>query len=269
MRKIRPYLAGVKLELLGMFQYTLFYWAHFFTLCVSVIIVYFLWDAIIPNGTGAIHGFNSKSTMIGNMVLITIVSQSLKTKIMRNLSEKVQQGTLAIELIRPVSFLPMQMTRELGEQLVTTITQFIPMLIVVPLILKLPMPTSIVGWTVFFIAVLLGYSVLLMYSLLLAMFVFVSHNWWGLSQFSQFVTSFFSGAIVPITIMPIFLQKIAYALPFQYMFAIPAKIFVQPEPIQNVIPLFGSQLLWIFGMLGLTVFIWNKWIMKNIVVNGG
>lgn len=269
MKKLRPYLAGMKLEMLGMMQYSIWFWAHLFTKSITVVVVYFLWSAIFAGQTGSVYGFQSKDIAIGYMCMIFLVSYSMNSNLMGILSNKIRQGSLSTDLIRPVSFLIMELAKEIGQELVIVGMQFIPITLVFVFVFKCPTPTNIEGWSVFAIAFLLGYFVLLAYSLLFSMLVFVTQNWWGLSQLSQFVTAFFSGSVMPISMMPGGLQTLAYALPFQAMLSVPAKLFVQPEHFVQALPLFGTQFAWIIGMFSLTAFIWKKWIMHNIVVNGG
>lgn len=269
MRKLRPYLAGMKLEMLSMLQYSTWFWAHLFTKSVTVVVVFFLWNAILNGQTGAVYGFQSKEVMIAYMCMITLISYSMNSNLMGIISNKILQGTLSTDLIRPVSFLKMQIATEIGQEIMILGMQFIPVTAIFILIFKLPIPTNIEQWSVFIIALLLGYFVLLAYSLLFSMLVFVTQNWWGLSQFSQFIMAFFSGSVVPLAMMPGGLQALAYALPFQSILAVPAKVFVQPEGLTGAAPLFGVQLLWIIGMFSLNAVIWKKFIMRNIVVNGG
>lgn len=269
MRKLRPYLAGMKLEMLSMMQYSTWFWAHLFTKSITTVVIFFLWSAILKDQSGAVYGFQSKEVLIGYMCMITLISYSMNSNLMGNIANKIRQGTLATDLIRPVSFLKMQLATEIGQEIMIIGTQFIPVALVFIALFKLPTPINAEQWLVFVIALVLGYFVLLAYSLLFSMLVFVTQNWWGLSQFSQFVVAFFSGSVIPLAMMPGGLQTVAYAMPFQSILAVPAKMFVQPEHLMNAAPLFGVQLLWIVGMFSVTAMIWKKWIMHNMIVNGG
>ncbi|MGL4662429.1 MAG: ABC transporter permease, partial [Culicoidibacterales bacterium] len=231
MRKLRPYLAGMKLEMLSMLQYSTWYWAHLFTKCITVVVIYFLWSAILNSQSGAVYGFQSKEVMIGYMCMIFLISYSMNSNLMGILSNKIRQGTLSTDLIRPVSFLKMELAKEIGQEIMILVTQFLPITIVFVIMLKIPTPTSVDYWFVFICALVLGYFVLLAYSLLFSMLVFLTHNWWGLSQFSQFVMAFFSGSVMPITMMPGGLQAVAYVLPFHAMLSVPAQLFVQSESL--------------------------------------
>lgn len=269
MRTLRPYFAGVKLEMLGMMQYSMWFWAHLFTKIMTVVIVYFLWSAILQNQVGEIYGFQSKEVAISFMCMIFLIGSSMNSNLMGNLANKIRQGSLSTDLIRPVSFLLMEIAREVGREVMVLLMQFLPVTVLFVILFKCPMPVTIEGWLVFTFALVFGYFVLLSYNLLFSMCVFVTQNWWGLSQFSQFIMAFFSGSVVPILMMPDALQRVAYALPFQAMTSIPAQLFVQPGHITSALPLFANQLVWIVIMFSATALIWKKWIMYNIVVNGG
>lgn len=269
MKRLRPYFAGMKLEMLGMMQYSIWFWAHIFTKSITVVVIYFLWSAIFSNQTGAVYGFQSKEVAIGYMCLIFLVGYSLNSNLMGILSNKIRQGTLSTDLIRPVSFLKMELAKEIGQEMMILGTQFFPITVVFVIVFKCPTPTNLESFFVFCLALIFGYFVLLSYSLLFSMLVFVTQNWWGLSQLSQFIAAFFSGSVMPIAMMPGGLQAISYALPFQAMMSIPAKLFVQPEGFIQAVPLFANQLFWIVLMFSLTAVIWKKCIMHNIVVNGG
>lgn len=172
--------------MLGMLQYTMWYWAHLFSLVVSSCVIFFLWRAILEGQKGEVFGFQSKASMIGYMVIITLITYSFNSNLIGKLANKVRQGTLVTELIRPVSFLLMQIAQEIGQQLMILLTQFFPVFAMIVWVFHIPIPTSFMQWCLFLISMSLGYGVLLAYSLLFSMFVFATQNWWGLSQFSNY-----------------------------------------------------------------------------------
>ena len=82
------------------------------------------------------------------------------------------------------------------------------------------------------------------------------------------IVNFFSGALIPLTMMPGVLQKIAYALPFQGKVYIHSSIFMQSTVRRDPMYLILSQIVWCIVLYIVQVILW-RCAIKKVVINGG
>jgi ABC-2 type transport system permease protein len=85
-------------------------------------------------------------------------------------------------------------------------------------------------------------------------------------QFS--VATFFSGALVPLEIMPVWLQKITLSMPFAQALYVPVSLLSGITPLSAMPQLWLTQALWLLGLLLGSRLIFRVAVRK-ITVQGG
>lgn len=266
---LRPYLGMIRISLLGFFQYIGWFWSTLFSVTIGLLVYIFLWKAILANAISEMPGFSNDTQFITFITVSFLINRMMNSNMAGNLSNLIREGMIATQLARPVRLLPFLACEDIGIFIVNIITLFIPIFIVVLFSFQLLLPSSILQIMMFLLSLIFGFLVFLSYSVFMGLFVFVTESWWGLSQLSMFIVTFFSGALVPISIMPKILRTIASFLPFQTSVTFPTNIYIHAMSIQEVLPYFLIQIAWIVGILLVTSFVWKRWIVRNIVVNGG
>ncbi len=82
------------------------------------------------------------------------------------------------------------------------------------------------------------------------------------------VGSFFSGALVPLAMMPGWLQTVAAALPFAQAISVPVSLLSGITPLSDVPRLWLIQLVWLMLLLFLSRVVFST-ALKKITVQGG
>ncbi len=130
------------------------------------------------------------------------------------------------------------------------------------------MPTDPLVWIVFLISLTLGASILFLFDWIFASLAFYSTETWGLSVVRIGVATFFSGALVPLTMMPTWLQDVAAALPFAQTIFVPVSFLSGITPIANALQVWLVQLAWLAGLLVLSRWVFSR-AVRQVTVQGG
>ena len=97
---------------------------------------------------------------------------------------------------------------------------------------------------------------------------FYTYNQVGISQIINSLIEFFSGALVPVVLLPMIIQKATYYLPFRLITDLPFRLYSNNIGIQEGIMSIGLQLIWIIILIFLGNLIVKK-SLKKVFVQGG
>ena len=161
----------------------------------------------------------------------------------------------------------MNYAQSLGS-LVTELTLQIPMAIVAILFFGLRLPQTCPPGLAFLISALLGYTVMFFFNWFLACFTFYTTEIWGLGVLIEGMTFFLSGALVPLVMMPDWLQNIVLTIPFAQALAVPVGLLTGITPLSEAPRVWLIQILWILGMWIVSTLFFRVAVRK-ITVQGG
>jgi len=82
------------------------------------------------------------------------------------------------------------------------------------------------------------------------------------------VISFLSGVVFPLYLLPGFLQDVFYFLPFHLIIDGPINVYLGNRTGNDLLMLFGQQVLWISIFCLATLLLWRK-AKKKLTVQGG
>ena len=91
---------------------------------------------------------------------------------------------------------------------------------------------------------------------------------WGLRNAKNAIVNFFSGALVPIALLPGWLQGIVNVLPFKNIIYVPTMIYMGQYSLQEAAMNIGLQLFWAAALWLLTKALFGLSIRK-VSINGG
>ncbi len=94
------------------------------------------------------------------------------------------------------------------------------------------------------------------------------HRNLGLSALRLSIGSFFSGALIPLAILPGWLQKIAEFLPFSQTISVPVSFLSGISSLADAPRIWAVQLVWLAALFILSRLIFNRAVQK-ITVQGG
>jgi len=79
---------------------------------------------------------------------------------------------------------------------------------------------------------------------------------------------FFAGAVIPVPLMPTWLQNIVYLLPFHYTADFPFRVYSGHIPTSEAIIGILAQLVWLVALILLGNFAFKS-VLRKVVIQGG
>jgi ABC-2 type transport system permease protein len=117
-------------------------------------------------------------------------------------------------------------------------------------------PTPLEG-LVFFLAIWGAYLIRTMFMSILGMITFWTTRVSAIFELALAVELLLSGRLVPLPLMPDWVEDLAVVLPFQWSFYFPIQALVGDYSAGELLGGLGMQVLWIVVLTGLTLFVWR------------
>ncbi|MBN2386254.1 MAG: ABC-2 family transporter protein [Anaerolineales bacterium] len=264
MRKFTKYWAIFKIQLINSLAYPAeLFWR-------SIIVVLFLWVfaqlwklPFAGTESGVIAGLTYADTLW--YLMLTEAIELSRTRLIRNISEAVKDGSVAYLLNKPYDFLLYQLSTSLGETffrwlLTTLLGGAMAWLLVGP-------PPDPRGWPLVLVAILGSWVLNFCMSALIGLLAFVTEEVAPFEWVYQKMIFILGGMLIPLDFFPAWLQNLARCLPFAYQTYGPARLFVDPS-LERFAALMLGQFTWIAGLSLLLALAYNRGL-RRLAINGG
>lgn len=183
------------------------------------------------------------------------------------IERRVQRGTVAGDLIRPVGLIPQMLAYDVGF-VIGRIPLILVMLPFAALVGSLALPPTALSILGYLVSLLLAYILSVLIWLPVGLLGFWVINATGIRFLMFSVLAFVSGQMVPLWFMPDGLRTLLEWLPFQGMAYTPLSIYVGQLEGAEIVRALGIQAAWIMVMAILVRWIWSK--AQNVVqIQGG
>lgn len=249
-----------------MLVYNIWIWMSIFVEIITTTIFVFFWRAIYAD-QALVAGLTLQATL--NYILLARVIRplSLNTNMIYRFGRLLREGEITTMLLRPLDLQASMYGDSLMNMLCQAIIQ-IPMLIVALLVFGLQLPSDPLLWGCFVVSLLLGRTALFFLDWTIGCISFYITESWGLSMMRVSIGTFLSGAFVPLTMMPAWLERLALALPFAQALYLPTSFLSGITPAAAAPRIWRDQIiaLVVLGVLSRLVF--NR-SLRTITVQGG
>lgn len=263
--KLAPYFAFAKKSFLNRSAYR---FDHFMGILNTLLRIFIFWCIY-----RALYGTKSEVDGI-TMAMVTtnfVLSIGLDAVFGINdyyLPDRIGNGSIATELLLPISFQGRMLFDNLGNTLFRLIFHFIPALAVSALTVGV-LPPANAGCLLFFVlSALLGYGVLWTLSYLLQMFSFWLINMWSLITIKNVFVNVLSGSMMPLWFMPEWMEPLLQLLPFSSIYFTPVQIYLGQLMPEEIVTKCLIQAVWIVILYLCGTVLWEKG-KKKLVVQGG
>lgn len=238
---------------------------------IEVSIMYFLWIAIFNSSkSGVINGFNKEEIVI-YILMSFITTQLISVNMDWTISDDIVTGSIATNLIKPISYEKRILSESLGNVVLDGITITLPLWIIFyayNFINKGTLPPNIGTILLFILSLVLGYLVVFIFNFIFSISAFFVTYMWGFLLCKSVIISFFSGQLLPIAFFPNWLQEISKFLPFSSMNYTPVMIYMDKLSTRDIIFSLCVQVAWIVILYAIYRVLWAK-AMKRVTVLGG
>ncbi|ACT01812.1 ABC transporter permease [Paenibacillus sp. JDR-2] len=183
----------------------------------------------------------------------------------------ITSGNIAYELCRPCGIYSFWYAKLLAQRLSSAILRCVPILLVAFLLPKpynLTMPPTGTTLALFVVTLLLGLAV----NIAISMFIYISVFWTlspvGSTLVIAVIGEFLAGMIIPVPLMPDWMQALTYALPFRWTADFPFRVYSGQIPQSEAVWGILIQCVWLAALILI-----GRWCLKKalrqVVVQGG
>lgn len=187
-----------------------------------------------------------------------LISNGLTHAYYRNdmfIQDKLKQGTLVVELIKPVNYRLKVFSQDFGKALYGVIFNMLPsMLLTIPL-MGVHLPKNIACFALFVISAVMGFTINWLFDFIIHCFSFYVFSIWGVFTVKRALTDILSGALISLWFMPESVLRVLNFTPFISIFFIPLRLYLGELGAEKIPFAFLTQLFWLIFL----------WLIGNIL----
>lgn len=260
------YVDFIRIRFLTMLAYRVNYYSGIIIYAINIGAYYYLWKAIYGSQE-TLQGFT-----LAQMTTYVAVSWMARAFYFNNLDREIandiRDGSIAMQLIRPYSYLLVKMMQGFGEGLFRMLLFMVPGMVIVCLIFPVTLPRDPATWGVYLVMLLFSFLINSQINILTGLFAFFVENNEGMMRMKRVLVDLFSGVLIPVAFFPGWMEAVMQWLPFQAITYLPSAVFTGRTPLSEAFGLMGLQALWFAVLL---VPIWFTWraARKRLFVQGG
>lgn len=269
MKKLRTYLPFT----FNTFQMLLSYKANVIIFMMGewlmLMVSFFLWKAIFASSPNQILNGFSLEEMYAYIMFSFLTGLMTSVDISFDISREVKDGTIAINLIRPISYEMRMLFQALGGVLYNFLVIFIAAFLVVNVLLFNANGTVYLPQLpLYAVSLTLGLLINFYFSYTFGLLSFKVTNMWGVSQIMGALSQLLSGALIPLVFFPDVVQRIIQLLPFSSIIYTPVMIYLGKLTGPDALYFIALQLFWLLMMVLLSRAVW-KAVVKSLTILGG
>ncbi|MDR0949820.1 MAG: ABC transporter permease, partial [Lachnospiraceae bacterium] len=187
------------------------------------------------------------------------------------LLDAITSGNVAYELCRPYGLFSFWIVRLLAMRLSSVLLRCLPILIIASLLpasYRMSLPASPVAAFLFLLSLLISLFLISAISMFIYILTFVTLSPLGARLMIGVAAEFLQGAVIPIPLMPMWLQKMLNWLPFRYTSDLPFRIYSGNIAGTDALFQIGIEILWVVALFMLGAWAFRR-VLRRIVVQGG
>jgi ABC-2 type transport system permease protein len=263
---IRPALSFARIGFLNMLAYRARYYVGVLTYLFNVAVYYFIWRAV----------FRNSQTVVGltleEMITYVAVGWTIRSfyfnEIDRDIAGQVQEGRLAMNLIRPVNFQTVMVFDAAGQSAFRAALFTVPIGVVIALLFPVRPPASWQAGMLFFLSAVLSFFLVAGLNFLVGLIAIRTKSILGILRAKYLVLELLSGLLIPTTLFPQPLRSILLASPFPHINFTPATLYLGKATGGAAARLLLVQAGWTITLLLLGQVVWRR-SRHRITIQGG
>lgn len=223
MRFWRIYAPFGILEWQWFFQYNAWFWVSLLRGVIGMVIMTAFWQAIYggaaQTGQSTLEGLNLTTTL-NYVILARAIGNANISSVYFMIVQGIGKGELELELLRPIDFQLMHLSRELAAWGLNFLRS-LPALLIGITLFGARLPSDPLAYFAFIVTFILGGVVLYFFEFLLSCLAFYTTEAYGLSVLRDGVALFLSGALIPLSFLPGIVATMAGLTPFAQALYVP------------------------------------------------
>jgi len=223
-----------------------------------------LWTALYAQNTAPasipLHAMITYATVALMMSLVLEVDGT------RAIREKVREGTIATDLMKPISLPAYFFSDGIGATLLQALL-IVPSVLLALFIVHIDVPRPTV-FLAFLVSFALGYAVNFLLNFLMNIVAFWTLETFAVQLMIRWASDLLGGQLLPLDFFPGTLGRIVEALPFAAIYSTPPRIYIGELGPAQWLPAMASQAMWVVLFGTAATFFWRV-AERRVVVQGG
>jgi ABC-2 type transport system permease protein len=262
----RGALPFARIGFLNMLAYRARYYVGILTYLFNVAVYYFIWRAV----------FRQSATVVGlslpEMITYVAVGWTIRSfyfsEIDRDIAGQVQEGRLAMNLIRPVDFQMAMIADSAGQSAFRAMLFTLPIGIVIGLLFPVRPPVSAIAAALFLLSAALSFFLVAAINFLVGLIAIRTKSILGILRAKYLILELLSGLLIPTTLFPEPFRSLLFASPFPHINFTPAALYLGKASGATAARLILLQAGWTVLLLGAGQILWRR-SRARITIQGG
>lgn len=249
------YLMAMKTAVIVQFQYRASNYFYMIGMIVEPVIYLVVWSTIARNNGGMVGGYTA-GTFAAYYIVWTLVRNMNIVFTPYGWESRIRRGQLSAQLLRPIHPLHYDLAYFAGWKIVV-IVLWLPLAAFLSLVFKPALAPTWYEIGAFAVAIWGAYLIRSMFQSVLGLITFWTTRVSALFELYFAAELLLSGRLVPMTLMPPWVQDIARWLPFQWTFFFPIEALIGQLPPAQLVSGLLMQAMWIAVGALLFTLIWR------------
>lgn len=260
------YLEVVKIAFKQSFAYRLNTYITTISAVFSMVVLVSIWTTLFHNRP-EVQGVQLP-VMINYIVVSSLIGSLIDTSIHTKIGDRVVDGSLSLDFIKPVNFKYYMFAEQFGENVFRLLFNTIPACLIVALVWRVQFPTEPYQIICFIISLINGLILCYYFNFILGLFVFYLESPFFIDWVSGALFQLFAGSFVPLWFYPSFLYNISLFLPFRFFSFEPIAIFVGKTDVAGSLRVIGMQFFWLSVFVVVERLLWHR-AHRIVDIHGG
>jgi ABC-2 type transport system permease protein len=250
----------------GRFQYRASTIFHLVGLVVEPTIYLVVWRTIATSSGGSVGGYTA-GTFAAYYIVWTLVRSMNIVFTPFGWEARIREGELSGHLLRPVHPIHYDLGTFGGGKLVT-IVFWLPIAALLSLAFRPHLDPTAAQVIVFAVAIWGAYLIRSMVLWTLGMITFWTTRIAALYEAYFTAELLLSGRLVPLSLMPGWVQAASWFLPFRWTFGFPITALVGPISTGQLLLGLTAQVAWVLAGIALVAVVWRRGVRRYSAVGG-
>ena len=207
--------------------------------------------------------------MIMYTVLSNVISLFYLNRIAQLIGDKITDGSITVDLMKPCSFLYANYMQCLGNLAADFLLKGLPIILFFGLFLVRYADRIIVRQIpAALLAVVMGHFLYMLIFTVIGMSAMVFLEIWAIQRIIRDVIQFLSGSFIPLSLFPDALFRINQFLPFRFLFSFPLELMLNERKLSEQMENFSMLSVWLIFFIFL-VWWMERRLAEKLIVQGG
>jgi ABC-2 type transport system permease protein len=234
---------------------------------LTMALVYYLWTAIYRSATTMQLSYEALITYVCLGQAFSFARPGQRRVLVR-IGYGIRSGDVLMDLLRPTDYQLLTFSDTLGAYVMETMFVSLPSYLLALVLFGISPPASPEAALGFVVSLFGAFFLVFSLDFFIGLMAFWTFAIWGLGYAKIAALDILAGTIIPLTLFPDWLRRIALALPFQGMAYTPLAIYIGSIQGSAIWTSILNQFAWGVGLVLLTRLIWLK-AKRRIEIQGG